>query len=362
LPGERPLDTAELDEALSNCISCKACKTECPSNVDMALLKAEMLYARYQKHRVPLRTRLLSRVDRIGRLGSIAPGVTNWLSNGAPGRAVRDAVFGLDKRRPLPAFATRAFNFARSHASGDRGTVRLWLDCFARYYEPNIAHAAVRVLEAAGYRVDIASDRVCCGRPAFSLGLLDVARQQASEAAALLARDDAPIVALEPSCYSMLAEDFRELGIEHATEIAKRTQLFESFLDTLMTNEPNALPIATNGEAAVIHSHCHAKATTHANVIATRLAKRFTAGRIQALNTGCCGMAGAFGALSEKYDLSVKIAEPLVALLDVLPDETAVIASGTSCRHQIEHLTPRRPLHMAEWIASKLAEPAPAER
>ena len=166
--------------------------------------------------------------------------------------------------------------------------------------------------------------------------------------------DAAPILFLEPSCYSMFAEDYRELKLEGAEQVAKRCFLFEQFIEELLSHEPEALKFKVKAGNMVIHAHCHTKALTNpAHLL--RLAERLPERNVTLLDTGCCGMAGAFGMLESKYELSLKVAEPLAQKVRGQPFGTTVVASGTSCRHQIEHLAPVRARHMAEVLADALA-------
>ncbi|MBI4560071.1 MAG: hypothetical protein HY706_20960, partial [Candidatus Hydrogenedentes bacterium] len=215
------------------------------------------------------------------------------------------------------------------------------------------------VLEAAGFDVTLADERKCCGRPAFSVGRLDRAKQLGEHNVGVLTEryDKIPVIFLEPSCYSMFAEDYRELRINGAERLAQRCFLFEQFLNDLLEREPAALAFEPGYHWVAIHAHCHAKALTDTSVM-TELARRLPNSTVNMLNTGCCGMAGAFGALSAKYELSLKVAEPLVAQINNLRAGTHVIASGTSCRHQIDHLTPVTPLHVAELLAQALLRPS----
>jgi Fe-S oxidoreductase len=169
----------------------------------------------------------------------------------------------------------------------------------------------------------------------------------------LLRACDAPILFLEPSCYSMFVEDYRELKLADTETVARRCFLFEQFVDDLLEREPQALAFADHPRPIAIHAHCHAKSLLKPQFMA-RLAGRLPGARATLLDTGCCGMAGAFGALESKYELSLKVAAPLVRQLTAQPNDTIVIASGTSCRHQIEHLMPVRPKHMAELLADAI--------
>ncbi len=232
----------------------------------------------------------------------------------------------------------------------------LWDDTFVRYHEPHIGIAAVKVLEALGFEVSLPKGRRCCGRPAFSQGNLDEAARLGAHNIRLLAAadSDVPIIFLEPSCYSMFIEDYRELKIENAGAIADRCFLFEKFVDGILADQPDALKFREQVEPVAIHAHCHAKALMKPGFMAT-LAKRLPGRDVKLLETGCCGMAGAFGALESKYKVSLQVGQDLVRKIAEQPANTTLVASGTSCRHQIEHLTPVRPKHMAELLADALS-------
>jgi Fe-S oxidoreductase len=352
-----PLRARELDYALSNCLSCKACANECPSNVNLPLLKAELLHARARRDGLTPLQRLVSSVDKLGRLGCAMPSLTNFVFGSRSLRRIFGMLFGISGERETPAFAHERFDRwfqKRAHQTeGQRGRVVLWDDTFTRYHEPNVGKAAVKVLEAAGCYVTLPQLRKCCGRPAFSVGNLDEAKRLGTHNLALLANDDAPIIFLEPSCYSMFAEDYRELGLPGAAEVAARCVLFEDFVENLLKEDAQALKFGREQGRIVIHAHCHAKALTNVKnwrQLAARLPNRTVA----MLNTGCCGMAGSFGMLASKYELSLKIAEPLVEQIKQQPFGTTIVLSGTSCRHQIRHLVNVRTQHMAEVLAEAL--------
>ena len=213
----------------------------------------------------------------------------------------------------------------------------------------------MRVLEALGFEVGLLKARRCCGRPAFSQGNLDEAAWLGAHNLELLRAGDpaVPIIFLEPSCYSMFIEDYRELNLDGAGAIADRCFLFEKFVDDILAEEPHALNFREQVEPIAIHAHCHAKALMKPGFMAT-LARRLPGRDVTLLDTGCCGMAGAFGALESKYKVSLQVGEDLVRKIALQPANTTIIASGTSCRHQIEHLTPLRPKHMAELLAEAL--------
>jgi Fe-S oxidoreductase len=376
--GHDPMKSAELDAALSNCLSCKGCTPECPSNVNLALLKAEMLHARWRRDGLPVRERILSNVDLLGKLGCLMPRLTNRLLGFKAARIAMEKTIGISARRSLPHYASERFDkwFAKhmvgSALRADRkprsgiptkGPVILWDDTFVRYHEPHIGTAAVKVLEALGFEVALAKNRRCCGRPAFSQGNLDAAAKLAKHNVKILSSvqhslgrrslgegGSTSILFLEPSCWSMFVEDYRELKIENAENIAGRCFLFEKFVADLLAKEPEALRFKERTANVLIHPHCHAKSILNPAFMAT-LAERLPGRKATVLDTACCGMAGAFGALAEKYDLSLQVAQRLLDQIDNQPQGTEVIASGTSCRHQITDLTSLRPKHIAELLA-----------
>ncbi len=352
------LRSPELDAALSNCLSCRACSTECPSNVNLPLLKAEMLHARIRRDGLTFRDRMLSDVDKLGRLGCAFSGPANLVLRSRLFRRLLGKFSGFAPQRNLPPFAKKRFDhwFARrqNRPAPSRDPVILWDDTFVRYYEPNIGMAAVTVLESAGFEVMLATQRKCCGRPAFSQGNLDEAEKLGAHNLAVLAETgDAPILFLEPSCYSMFAEDYHELKLPGADVISRRCFLFEEFMNTFLEQEPNALPFDGEVERIAIHAHCHAKSMMKTGCM-KQLAQRLPNRSVTLLDTGCCGMAGAFGMIESKYQLSLKVAEPMVEKIKALPFGTIVAASGTSCRHQIQHLVPVKLRHMAEVLAEAL--------
>jgi FAD/FMN-containing dehydrogenase/Fe-S oxidoreductase len=359
LKGGSPLWSPELEAALSNCLSCKACANECPSNVNLALLKAELQWARIQRHGLSLRERLFSAVDFLGRLGCKFPRVANELVSSRIVRGLLARVTGITAERVIPRYARQRFDdwfIERNKAPVNlRGRVLLWDDTFVRYNDPHIGVAAVTVLEAAGYDVILAGERQCCGRPAFSQGNIGAARRLGAHNLAVLSEtpDEIPIIFLEPSCFSMFVEDYREMSLPDADRIASRCFLLEDFLDKLLRAEPEALVFNPRPTTVAIHVHCHAKALTYPAYM-HRMAARLPGRKVHYLDTGCCGMAGSFGMLESKYELSLEVARPLIEKIRELPYGSVVVASGASCRHQIDHLAPVRARHMAEVLADAL--------
>ena len=357
------LISEELDAALANCLACKACTTECPSNVNLALLKAELLHARHEKFGMTLRERIFSAADRLGQMGCITPGIANAMLKSKPLRKAMEKFLGVAAKRPLPPytsgrfdkwFNSRAKKDGKSAKHGKRGRIILWDDTFVRYHEPHIGKAAVQVLEAAGFEVALVENRQCCGRPSFSQGDLHRASALGKHNLEILADGTDPILFLEPSCYSMFAEDYIELKLPHAKKVKARCFIFEHFIDQLLTREPDAIKFKSAPNPVAIHAHCHAKSLLNPAFM-KKLAERIPQAKATLLETGCCGMAGGFGATASKYELSVKVAEPLIAKLATQPQGATVIASGTSCRHQIDHLSSHsHPVHFAEYLAAQL--------
>lgn len=355
-----PFRRSDLEAVLDSCLSCKACVKECPSNVNLALLKAELLHARIRQRGLRLRERLFSSIDTLGRIGTLFPTLANAAMNSFLLRTALYKMLGLAWQRPLPNFANRRFDHwfgsRKPRRRRTRGTVFLWDDTFVRYYEPNIGVAAVKVLEAAGFEVRLVKGRACCGRPAFSQGHLHAAfRSGLRNVQAISLLPEAPILFLEPSCYSMFVDDYRELRVPGAAEIAARCFLFEQFIEGVLSDDPNALHFRTRPGKVVIHAHCHLKALMNPGFLRS-LAERLPGRDVNLLDSACCGMAGAFGALEAKYELSLKVAEPLAQLVRSQPYGTAIVASGASCRHQLEHLTPLHPRHMAEVLAEAIMQ------
>jgi Fe-S oxidoreductase len=357
--GSDPLKMPELEEVLDSCLSCKACVSECPSNVNLPLLKADLLNARITRHGPGLKEILISSIDLLGRAGCVLPTIANAVMETCLARQILSKFTGLSSIRPLPRFTRNRFDrwFARrpSGGGGARGRIILWDDTFVRYYEPHIGVAAVKVLEAAGFQVELAANRKCCGRPAFSQGYLKAAREMGCHNVNVLSegQDDVPILFLEPSCYSMFIQDYFEMKVPAAERIASRCFLFEDFLDTLLEADPGALSFKPKAGHVVIHAHCHVKALTNPAFL-MRLAARLPLKEAELLKSACCGMAGAFGMLAKNHELSLQVADPLIQMIRAQPFGTAVVASGASCRQQISELVPIRARHMAEVLAEAL--------
>jgi FAD/FMN-containing dehydrogenase/Fe-S oxidoreductase len=347
-----------LHEVLDLCLECKACKAECPANVDMAKLKYEFLAHYHRANGLPLRNRLFGRIHMLARVGSALAPVSNWIAGAAPHRWLLERVAGIDRRRPLPRFAresfARWFGRRRPEGGGERGGVVLFHDTFNTYQTPDVAIAATRLLEALGYRVSLA-DRGCCGRPMISKGMLTEAAALAADNVARLAgaaRQGRPIVGLEPSCLLTLRDEYPELvRTEDARLVARQSFLLEEFLrKELAAGHPLfARAHAATGRKVLLHGHCHQKALVGTGpTIAVLKAAGY---QVTEVDAGCCGMAGSFGFEAEHYDLSIKIAERRLApAVRAVGADVAVCAPGISCRQQVEHTTGRAPKHPAELL------------
>ncbi|MEK6601611.1 MAG: FAD-linked oxidase C-terminal domain-containing protein, partial [Candidatus Binatota bacterium] len=334
-----------LYDVLDLCLECKACKAECPSNVDMAKLKYEFLSHYYQANGLPLRNRLFGNIEKLNRWGARLAPFSNWLANSRPNRWLLERLAGIDCRRPLPAFAGETFEdwFRRHSVEGkaSKGEIVLFHDTFNNFNTPSVAIAATRFLEQAGYRVLLA-EKKCCGRPMISKGMLKEAKDHAAwnvEKLSPHAERGASIVGLEPSCLLTLRDEYPELlRSEAARLVAGRSFLFEEFI--LREREAGRLSLSfkSNGSKALLHGHCHQKALV--GTAPTVAALRWAGFEVTEVDSGCCGMAGSFGFEKEHYDLSIAIANRrLVPAVQAADPSVEVVASGISCRQQIEHLT-----------------------
>jgi Fe-S oxidoreductase len=362
--GPAGMTSRELYEALDLCLECKACKRECSSLVDMARLKSEFL-ANYQAHHgVPLRSRIFAHIATLNRLASRTPTLSNWAFRNPLIRSLLDRLLGIDRRRTLPEITRHTFrSWFKSHSRPDsspNGPVILWDDTYLTYNEPAIGIAAVRVLEAAGYEIQLVEDRLCCGRPMISKGLLREARQNAAHNIARLAplaAQGIPIVGLEPSCLATFRDEYPALlPGEAARQVAENSFFIEEFLMRLDRQEQARLPLASSGEIRHIHAHghCYQKALAATSPLLEML--RLVPGAfVEEIPSGCCGMAGAFGYEKEHYKLSMSCGEEsLFPAIRATSDKTIIAAAGVSCRQQIWDGTGRRAIHPIQILADAL--------
>src|SRR4051812_22601604 len=335
----RQVPFEDAKEALALCVSCKGCKRECPTGVDMARMKVEYL-AQYRKtHALTARERAIAYLPRYAPWAAVLAPLANV------GSSLFKNAIGFSPQRELPAWRSDYF---RETGSAD-GDVVLFVDTFNRYFEPENAHAALKVLRAAGKRVH-APGGLCCGRTFLSAGLVDEAKREAARMQAALAPYAArgvPIVGLEPSCLYSLRDEFTVMGFD---KLAGSALLFEEFL----ARDPGRLKLKEMKKDVLLHGHCHQKAFDAMPAI-QKVLGLVPGLKTTTVETSCCGMAGSFGYEAEHYDVSMKMAE--LALLPKVRSasrETLVVADGTSCRHQIGHGASREARHVARVLADAL--------
>jgi FAD/FMN-containing dehydrogenase/Fe-S oxidoreductase len=342
-------------EAMSLCVSCKACRRECPTGVDMARMKIEHLAARRARLGVPLRDRLIAELPRLARFARFVPELFA-LRDRIPALArFTERHLGLAARRPLPRFRRDAFRDDEARADGTKGEVLLFADSFNRAFEPENLRAAVRVLAAAGYRVRPAGGigrPLCCGRSYLAAGMVPEARREAARMLAALANSEAPVIGLEPSCLMTLRDEFPALLPGSPTEnLAQRSFLLSEFLE----REKSMPPLKAVAPVAHIHGHCHQKSFA-AFLPAVQALRRVPGMEVRPIASSCCGMAGAFGYGAATLEASIAMAE--LSLLPALRAAAAgdlIVADGTSCRHQIADLAGREALHSARVLERALA-------
>ncbi len=350
-PGEAMWNDHAVKESLDLCLSCKACKSECPVNVDMATYKAEFMAHFYRANRRPLNSYAFGYIDQFARAAAIAsPELLNLLLK-APGvSAAGKLLLGIASERTIPQFAPRLFRGSSSARDTTRADVLLWPDTFNSYFDPQTAAAAQRVLERAGFRVHVPREHVCCGRPLYDFGFLDEARRyMLRNVDRIGAAIDAglPVVVLEPSCASVFRDDAPGLlpGNRRVQKLAKQTYLLSEFLETFAPGwQPPQWPVQ-----AIVQGHCHHKALM--KMTAEEAVLRRMGATVTVLDAGCCGMAGPFGFEADKYQVSQALAHRvLVPAVHAAPATAAIVADGFSCREAIRQNTQRHGIHLAEVL------------
>ena len=356
-------DSEEVREALDLCLSCKACRSECPVGVDMAAYKAEFLHHYYARRLRPRSARVFGSVHRFARAGSRAPRLANFLT-GAPGLSrIAKAAAGMAPEREIPRLARRTFRdwFRRRPARHDAAAsparrVLLFPDTFTDFFEPEIARDAVQVMEAAGFTVEVPAEDLCCGRPLYDSGRLPEALHLLSGVVQALReplREGVPVVVLEPSCAAVFRDELVQLLPEDpdAGRLSRQTHLLAGFL---RRKAPGFLAGRLSGRA-LAQPHCHQRAlfgTSDDEAL-------FEASGldVEILDAGCCGMAGAFGfERGEHYEISRRCAERrLLPEIRGAPREIRILADGFSCREQIRQLSGRRALHLARLLREGLS-------
>jgi Fe-S oxidoreductase len=351
-----------LYQVMDLCLECKACKAECPSNVDMAKLKYEFLDHYYRANGFPLRNRIFGHIEALNRVGSNLAPISNWLAGSGLNRWLLELLAGVDRRRPLPQFAGETFEdwYRKRAATGDgsRGEVVLFHDTFNNFNTPNVAIAATRFLEKSGYGVLLA-EKKCCGRPMISKGMLSQAKENASwnvDKLAPYAEKGLPIIGLEPSCLLTLRDEYPEfIRTSAAKNVAENSFLLEEFVVREQMAGRLALQSNGRGKKVLLHGHCHQKALVgSAPTVAILKAAGY---EVSEVDSGCCGMAGSFGFEKEHYEISRKIGNRRLApAVKAASAEVEIVASGISCRQQIDHLAQRQAKHPAELLLEALGE------
>ncbi len=363
LPIEQ-LNSKRMFDVLDLCLECKSCKSECPSNVDMAKIKYEFLNTYYKSHRIPLRNRVVANIHRINSFGAGPQAViANTLNRSPIGRWFSDKLLKMDRRRKLPPIVTKTFESwfknRRPNTTGSRGKVVFFHDTFINFNHPEAGIGAVRLLEALGYEVVLA-DRKCCGRPMVSKGMLDKAAANARYNVDSLyehVSQGAKIVGCESSCMMAIRDEYPDLlgGDEKARAVSDAVVMIEELLaDTADDGEQQILWDEDAKKDVRLFVHCHERALvgTQAALKSLGLPPSFDASMIEA---GCCGMAGSFGFEKEHYDVSMTIGEDrLFPAIRSAPADAEIAITGVSCRQQIEDGTDRKPRYLAEVLAEGL--------
>ena len=341
-----------VKEALDLCLSCKGCKGDCPVNVDMATYKAEFLSHYWQGRLRPRHAYAFGLVDKWSQLASIWPGLVNLVTQ-TPGLShISKLMAGMPLQRKIPEFAPHTFQSwfkkRESHNGATRGDVILWPDTFNNHFFPETAQAATEVLESAGFNVRVPTSHVCCGRPLYDYGFLDMAKSYLRRTMEMIRAEieaGIPIVVLEPSCASVFRDELHGLFPNDplANKLKEQTFLLSEFLQEKAKDwQPPKLE-----SEALVQGHCHHKSLLRfddENEVLKKVGLDY-----KLLASGCCGMAGSFGFESDKYDVSVDIGERvLLPAVRKASAETLIVADGFSCREQIAQETNRQALHLAE--------------
>ncbi len=358
-----------VDEALDLCLSCKACKSECPVQVDMAAYKSEFLAQRYKGRLHPLHHYIFGFADRLARYGSLAPSLTNAILTGSLTSPLVKRIAGVARERQLPRLAAKSYQKSRSAARQSVTTpsnldqkaappqVVLWPDTWNNYYHPQSLAAAETVLTQAGFQVDVPRGHICCGRPLYDFGLLGAARSYLSRVLDRMAPQieaGLPFIFLEPSCASVFKDELPELfpNDHRAKLLSDQVWLLA---DWLADHAPEFAAGGLQGAHILIHGHCHHKAVFGGP--ASEIALLRKAGAIvESIQAGCCGMAGPFGFEAGKFEISKTIAnQGLLPAVQSAGPATIILADGFSCREQIAQFSSRQALHFAELLVHNCA-------
>lgn len=359
--GPQGFTSHDMYDVMALCLSCKACKTECQSGVDMARLKFEWQDQYWKRHKMPRREKLFARMPEMARKysGALAPLVNFGMLLGSMGGLAQRAL-DIAPQRSLPRFASVPLTkwFKQRESSGGRPVV-LFNDTFNTYQDPEVGIAAVELLERLGYSITLPGHS-CCGRTYMSKGLVDESRRLAEDVISKLfpfALEGVPIVGLEPSCILSLRDEYLSLIPDdpRVELVAEHALTLEEFIveETELGHIP-ASAWSSHGRKALVHGHCHQKSLV--GTACFRQALEIAGFDVDIVDSGCCGMAGSFGYQKEHYDWSVKMAERVLApAIRAADTDTVVVASGTSCREQISDVAGRTAVHPARALRDVLA-------
>jgi FAD/FMN-containing dehydrogenase/Fe-S oxidoreductase len=372
--GPDALVSDSMRATMDLCVGCKGCKRECPTGVDVARLKIEFLHQYHRRHGYRLQDKLIAYLPRYAPLAARLAPLLNLRNRISMLAKLSERWLGFSAKRSLPewrgdTFLRRAPSPLPSPTRGE-GAARelvLFADTFNNYFEPENLRAAQRVLAAAGYRVHVARPEdggrpLCCGRTFLAVGMIDEARHEARRLLAALkpyVERGVPIVGLEPSCLLTLRDEYLVLGLDE-TEVgvlAERADLFEEFLADEIDAGSLTLTLRTTAhQRALLHGHCHQKAFGAMPAVA-RVLSLVPGLNVQSVESSCCGMAGAFGYEADHFDVSMAMGEAsLFPAVRAAPEDTVIVADGTSCRHQIHDGTSRRAIHVARVLEAALPE------
>jgi Fe-S oxidoreductase len=342
----------EVKESLSLCLSCKACRTECPVGVDMATYKAEFLSHYYEGRIRPASAYGMGLIFWWSRLGSAFPSLSNFFTQSRPFATFMKRVMGVASERSIPRFASGTFRDwflkRKRQPAPSSKSVLLWIDTFHNFFYPEVAIASTEALEKLGFHVMIPSEILCCGRPLYEYGMLKRARSVLERTIRRINSefsDEIPVVGLEPGCLSVFRDEMPNLfhGDKAAEKLRARTFLLSEFLNS------RDIPLPTFDRKAIVHMHCHQKSligTKTEEAILQKLGLDY-----ELLDSGCCGMAGSFGFEKDHYDVSIACAERvLVPAIRRTSDDSLILTNGFSCREQILQCTGKRALHLGEVL------------
>ncbi len=349
----------EVKESLDLCLACKGCKGDCPVDVDIATLKAEFLSHYYKGKIRPRSAYAFGLIMYWARIASKMPNVVNFLAETPPFSGIAKKLAGMPEEREIPKFAPRTFKewFANRDLYNLGGPkVILWPDTFNNHFHPHIARAAVTVLESGGYNVIVPMQKLCCGRPLYDYGFLDLAKKLLRQIMRTLRneiRAGIPIVGLEPSCVSVFRDELK--GMFPNDEDAKRLNKQVYTLSEFLENNEERFRFPRLERKAVVHGHCHHKSILGMNPEEEIFRKIGLDADL--VDSGCCGMAGSFGFEEDKYDVSIACGERvLLPKVRETPEEEILIADGFSCHEQVRQQTGRQTLHLAEVLQLALRQ------